>query len=167
MPSAKTIRLTLAPLLLLSFLASIVSLAISASLEAHWRNVGFPNISYRDRERILLAASVWTVILSLYALIGAIFFPGSAAFGILFMLIGFAISFILYLIGSSSLTALTDKVDCGNVDWSRCNVTVGLTVIGWIETIFVFIILLYTIFLGIKASRSGPTTLKRAGLTDA
>ncbi|GAA5900183.1 uncharacterized protein JCM6883_002768 [Sporobolomyces salmoneus] len=167
MVSARVIKLTLAPILLLSVLASIVSLAISASLEAHWRNVGFPNISYRDRERILLAASVWTVIVSIYALIGAVAFPGSPAFGIVFVLVAFAISFILYLIGASSLTALTDKTNCGNVDWSRCNVTKGLVAISWIETIFVFIILLYTIYLGIKASRSGPVSLKRAALTDA
>ncbi|GAA6011659.1 hypothetical protein JCM11491_004724 [Sporobolomyces phaffii] len=167
MVSAKAIKLTLAPLLLLSVLASIVSLAISASLESHWRKTSFPNISYRDRERILLAASVWTVIVSIYALVGAIAFPGSAAFGIVFVLVAFAISFILYLIGASSLTALTDKINCGNVTWSRCNVTKGLVAISWIETIFVFIILLYTIFLGIKASRSGPVALKRAGLTDA
>lgn len=109
MVSARVIKLTLAPILLLSLLASIVSLAISASLESespsptllspssqrrqrgeifiqpvdekqwrtdqslsypsftpsgHWRKTSFPNISYRDRERILLAASIWTVVIS-------------------------------------------------------------------------------------------------------
>ncbi|GAA5882538.1 hypothetical protein JCM16303_002032 [Sporobolomyces ruberrimus] len=167
MVSARVIKLTLAPILLLSLLASIVSLAISASLESHWRKTSFPNISYRDRERILLAASIWTVVISIWALVGALFFAGSAAFGILFVIIAFAISFILYLIGASSLTALTDKINCGNVDWSRCNVTKGLVAISWIETIFVFIVLCYSIFLGIKASRSGPVSIKRAGLTDA
>ncbi|GAA5849690.1 hypothetical protein JCM5353_003879 [Sporobolomyces roseus] len=167
MVSERAIKVTLTPLLVLSFLASIVTLAISASLESHWRKTSFPNVSYRDRERILLAASIFSTVISAYALIGTLVFPGKAAFGILFHLVAFAVAFILYLIGASSLTALTDKINCGNVDWSRCNVTKGLVAIGWIETIFVFIILLYTIFLGIKASRSGPTSLKRAGLTDA
>ncbi|GAA5931743.1 uncharacterized protein JCM15063_001556 [Sporobolomyces koalae] len=167
MVSSRAIKLSLGPLLLLSTLASIVTLAIAASLESHWRDVGFPNKSYRDRERILLAASIWSIVVSIYGLIGTLVFTGSAAFGIVFHLVAFAVAFILYIIGASSLTALTDKINCGNVVWSRCNVTKGLVAISWIETIFVFIILLYTIVLGILAARSGPVALKRAALSDA
>lgn len=60
----------------------------------------------------------------------------SRAFGLLTHLIPIAISFILYLIGVSSLTALTDKVDCGNSGqtFSRCSVVKGLVVISWIDT---------------------------------
>jgi len=32
----------------------------SASLVAHYNSHGYPNISYRDRIRIILAASIWT-----------------------------------------------------------------------------------------------------------
>ncbi|GAA5969977.1 hypothetical protein JCM11641_000216 [Rhodosporidiobolus odoratus] len=165
MVSARFIRVTIGPLTLLSFLASVITLAIAASLEAHWLKVGFPNKSYRDRERILLAAGIWGVIASLYSLVGAFFFPDRSAFGIMFHLVAFTIAFILYLIGSSSLVALTDKVNCGDVDWSRCNITKGLVAIGWIETIFVFALLIFVLILGIK-SRSG-VGMRKSALTDA
>ena len=95
----------------------------------------------------------------------------------------------LYLCGASSLTALVDHVSCGNASetFSRCNVTKGLVAIGcalpyscqrktsrtdrggracsWIETIWVFLILLVVIFLGVKA-RSGAG-IRRGALTDA
>ncbi|GAA6026791.1 hypothetical protein JCM8097_005863 [Rhodosporidiobolus ruineniae] len=165
MVSEVTIRRVFTPLTLLSFLASVVTLAIAASLEAHWAKVGFPNASYRDRERVLLAAGIWGVIISLYSLVGTFFFPDRVAFGIFFHVIAFLIAFFLYLVGSSSLVALTDKIDCGNVDWSRCNITKGLVAIGWIETIFVFIILVFVLVLGFK-SRSG-VGMRKAALTDA
>lgn len=133
-----------------ALLASIVTMSIAASLEAHWNNVGFPNKSYRDRERILLAAGIWGILISgahtvpsapravpdfshpvpraAYSLFGTIFAPGSTAFGIFPHLIAFTIAFILYLVGASSLTALTDKVTCSNAaeTFSRCNTTKAL-----------------------------------------
>ncbi|GAA5999338.1 uncharacterized protein JCM10292_001213 [Rhodotorula paludigena] len=151
--------------MVVSFLASIVTMAIAASLESHWRNTRFPSISHRDRERILLTAGVWGIVISLYSLIGTLVKPDHIAFGILFHLIAFVIAFILYMVGSASLTALVDGVDCGDVDWSRCNVTKGLVVIGWIETVIVFIILIIVVVLGFKA-RSG-SGLRRSALTDA
>ncbi|GAA5888941.1 hypothetical protein JCM5296_002749 [Sporobolomyces johnsonii] len=165
MVSERFIRLSITPLMLLSFLSSVITLAIAASLEAHWANVGFPNTSYRDRERVLLAAGIWGTIISLYALIGTFFFPAHVAFGIMFHLIAFIVAFILYLVGASSLTALTDKIDCGHSTVSRCNVTKGLVAIGWIETIFIFIILIVVFILGVK-SRSGKG-MRRGALTDA
>ncbi|GAA5951938.1 hypothetical protein JCM21900_000096 [Sporobolomyces salmonicolor] len=165
MVSQRFVRLSVTPLLLLSFLSSVITLAIAASLEAHWANVGFPNRSYRDRERVLLAAGIWGTVISLYALVGTFFFPDHIAFGIMFHLIAFIVAFILYLVGASSLTALTDKIDCGHSTVSRCNVTKGLVAIGWIETIWVFIILIIVFIIGLKA-RSGKG-MKRGALTDA
>uniref|UniRef100_A0A0K3CHR8 MARVEL domain-containing protein n=1 Tax=Rhodotorula toruloides TaxID=5286 RepID=A0A0K3CHR8_RHOTO len=170
-----------------ALLASIITMSIAASLEAHWNNVGFPNKSYRDRERILLAAGIWGIIISgantlssaslepnsahtrpraVYSLFGTIFAPGSTAFGIFPHLITFTIAFILYLVGASSLTALTDKVTCSNAaeTFSRCNTTKAL-VGAWIGTIYVFLILVFVSILGIKA-RSGVGARKGA-LTDA
>lgn len=64
------------------------------------------------------------------------FFGQSNAFGLITHLVPMAIAFILYLIGVSSLTALTDKIDCGNVSQSftRCSIVKGLVVISWIDT---------------------------------
>ena len=58
------------------------------------------------------------------------------AFGILAHLVPMTIGWILYLIGSASLTALTDKIDCGlkTETFSRCGVVKGLVVISWIDT---------------------------------
>ncbi|BGP38165.1 hypothetical protein JCM10450v2_002101 [Rhodotorula kratochvilovae] len=167
MVSARAVRLTIVPLMTLSFLSSVIVLAIAASLEAHWRDVGFPSKSHRDRERLLLTAGIWGIIVSLYSLVGTFLKPDSVAFGIMFHLVAFAIAFFLYLCGASSLTALVDHVSCGNANetFSRCNVTKGLVAIGWIETIWVFLILLVVIFLGVKA-RSGAG-IRRGALTDA
>ncbi|GAA5879681.1 hypothetical protein JCM8547_008954 [Rhodosporidiobolus lusitaniae] len=149
------VRIALTPLAVLTLLSSIVTTAISGSLEDHWSKTNsFPSTSYRDRERILLAAGIIGIVVSIYSTIGTLRFADSAAFGIFPNLILWAIVFILGLIGASSLTALTDKIDCGDVDWSRCNVTKGLVAIGWIETIFAFIFLIIVFFLGVKA-RSG------------
>ena len=57
-------------------------------------------------------------------------------FGILPHFIPVLIAFLLFLIGVSSLTALTDKIDCGNPaeTFSRCGIVKGLVVISWIDT---------------------------------
>lgn len=60
----RTVRFGIAPIALLSFLTSVVVMAIAASLEAHWSSVGFPSNSYRDRERLLLVAGIWGTIVS-------------------------------------------------------------------------------------------------------
>ncbi|GAA5829641.1 hypothetical protein JCM11251_000231 [Rhodosporidiobolus azoricus] len=165
MVSERFVKVGIAPVALLTFLASVITLAIAASLESHWLDVGFPNKSYRDRERVLLTAGIVGTLVSAYSLVGAFFFADRLAFGIFFHLIAFTITFLLALIGSASLTALTDKIDCGDVDWSRCNITKGLVAIGWIETIFAFIILIMVLVLGIK-SRSG-VGMRKGALTDA
>jgi len=48
----------------LSFLTSIVVLAIAASLESHWLATGFPSNAARDRERLLLTAGIWGTLVS-------------------------------------------------------------------------------------------------------
>lgn len=82
----------------------------------------------------------WTFsTVSIFSVVGTIAFPDNVAFGIFPHIIGFTILFLLLLIGSSSLTALTDKVSCGNVDWSRCKVTKGLVAIGCVRSFFSFL----------------------------
>ncbi|GAA5862944.1 hypothetical protein JCM3774_006695 [Rhodotorula dairenensis] len=162
MVSERFVRTTVAPLALLTFLTSVVVMAIAASLESRWKSVGFPSNSYRDRERLLLVAGIWGIIVSLYSLVGALVRPTSRAFGILVHIVAFAIAFFLYLCGAASLTSLTSGIDCADVTWSRCNVVKGgLVSTGWIGTIFTFLMLLLAIFLGIKA-RSGVGARKAA-----
>lgn len=60
----RLIRMTIAPVALMTLLTSIVVMAIAASLESHWSSVGFPSNSYRDRERLLLVAGIWGIIVS-------------------------------------------------------------------------------------------------------
>jgi len=57
-------------------------------------------------------------------------------FGLLAHLIPVAIAFILFLIGSASLTALTRPISCVNAGdgFERCNIVKGLVVISWIDT---------------------------------
>lgn len=73
--SDKMIRMSHTPLFALSSVFSLITLAISASLVAHYNDVGYPNISYRDRIRILLAASIWSLLISLVFLGGVIAAP--------------------------------------------------------------------------------------------
>jgi hypothetical protein len=58
------------------------------------------------------------------------------AFGLLAHIVPIAIAFILFLIGSASLTALTRPISCGNSgdSFERCNIVKGLVVISWIDT---------------------------------
>jgi len=153
-----TVRTIHTPGFAISFVASLVALAISASLVKFYNDHGYPNTSYRDRIRILLVASVWTVLISLLLGIGGILFMGRQAVGFISHFIALGIGFILYLIGVSALTALTDKTDCGNAakggDFDRCNTVKGLVIISWIETIILFAILIFTFVLGLKARRT-------------
>ncbi|KAG0666671.1 hypothetical protein C6P46_004337 [Rhodotorula mucilaginosa] len=166
MVSDRLIRMTIAPVALMTLLTSVVVMAIAASLESHWSSVGFPSNSYRDRERLLLVAGIWGIIVSAYSLVGALLKPGHKAFGIFYHLIAYSIAFILYLCGVASLTALTNSIDCGDVTWSRCNVVKGgLVSTGWIGTIFTFIMLVIATFYGIKA-RSGVGA-RNAALNEA
>ncbi|KAH8929135.1 hypothetical protein BT69DRAFT_1346104 [Atractiella rhizophila] len=153
-----TIRTIHTPLLTLSFIVSTITLGISASLVAYYEDHGYPSTSYKDRIRILLAASILGVPLSLYFGIGGVVAMEKKMFGIMPHLIATGITFLLYLIGVSSLTALTDKTDCGNPDkhgdFPRCLVVKSLVAISWVETIFLLILFIFVFALGVKA-RSG------------
>lgn len=182
MPSERAVRYGHAALFTLTLLASIVALAISASLVKYYNDNGYPPANtgaYRDRIRILLTASTWStaisrelrpspyfistashggcarpggetggtslrqatghsrVLLTSVVLLPGFFFLGHhLVFGILTHLIGVAIAFILFIIGASSLTALTRPIDCGRAgdSFSRCNIVKGLVIISWIDT---------------------------------
>ncbi|ORY55322.1 hypothetical protein BCR35DRAFT_310087 [Leucosporidium creatinivorum] len=165
MVSDRLVRLTHTPLFVLTLIISIVTLAMSASLVAHYNSVGYPNVSYRDRIRIILAASIWTTLIAIFFLVGVVVKPASVLFGIFSHLVSLGIAFILLLIGASSLTALTDKQSCGSADFDRCNIVKGLVAVTWIDTIFVFVALIAIFALGIKA-RSGAG-MRRGVLGDA
>lgn len=63
MVSDRAVRLSHTVLYTLTLLSSVVALAISASLVAHYNSDGYPPVntrSYRDRIRIILVASVWS-----------------------------------------------------------------------------------------------------------
>lgn len=85
--------------------------------------------------------------------VGFQLFGHSTIWGILPHLVWVIIGFILYMIGSASLTALTDKLDCGDVSdlFQRCNMVKADVVTGWITTIMLFIALLYLLVLAFKA----------------
>lgn len=77
--------------------------------------------------------------------------------GILPHLVWVVIGFILLMIGTASLTALTDKISCGNPaeTFERCSMVKASVVTGWIDTIMCFIALLYLIGLAFKARAWG------------
>ncbi|RXK37873.1 hypothetical protein M231_04872 [Tremella mesenterica] len=154
--SERGVRLSHSILYGLTLLASIIALAISAALVKYYNDNGYPpahHEAYKARIRILLVASVWTVVFGLIFLIGFNTIGRHVAMGILTHLVPTAIGFILFLIGVSSLTALTDKVDCGNSGQSfkRCDIVKGLVVISWIDTIFLFLSLAFIITLAFIA----------------
>lgn len=63
MVNARAIRLTHSVLFSLVTIASIIALAIAASLVAYYNNYGYPPVNtnpYRDRIRICLAAGIWS-----------------------------------------------------------------------------------------------------------
>lgn len=158
MANERAVRLTHSVLFTLVTLASIVALAISASLVAHYNNEGYPPVNtnpYRDRIRICLAASIWSTFIgckspvlpslsssSLADLLIVVLTVGfqvmgtNVAFGILTHLVPLAIAFILFIIGAGSLTALTSPTDCGAAGqtFDRCSIVKGLVVISWIDT---------------------------------
>ncbi|KAK4687302.1 hypothetical protein P7C73_g2819, partial [Tremellales sp. Uapishka_1] len=160
----------------LLIIVSIVCLAVSGSLVHYYNDHGYPRFhdtAYKQRIRILLVASVWTTVFaraSLFCIlphmhthpsvyppvvltVGFHTIGSHIAFGLLAHLVPIVIGFILFLIGVASLTALTDKVDCGiNAgNFARCDVVKGLVVVSWIETIFLLITLVFLIILALKA----------------
>ncbi|SCV68954.1 BQ2448_1974 [Microbotryum intermedium] len=166
MVSERTVKLVHAPLLGLITLIGIVSLAMSASLVAHYNSRGYPNVSYRDRIRIILAGSIWSLFVTILLVVGVSVKPDNVLFGIFAHIIGLAIAFILLLIGVSSLTALTDKISCSGVEnFSRCKVVKGLVGVTWTQTLLLFIALVFVFALGVKA-RSGAG-MRRSTLVDA
>jgi hypothetical protein len=159
MVNARAVRLTHSVLFVLITICSIIALAISASLVAHYNNYGYPPINtnpYRDRIRICLAAGIWSTFIGCKLILRPISVPvmGSVltiivvltvgfqvmgenvAFGILTHLVPLAIAFILFIIGAGSLTALTNGTDCGDAvyGFDRCNIVKGLVIISWIDT---------------------------------
>ncbi|WVQ93254.1 hypothetical protein IAU59_000320 [Kwoniella sp. CBS 9459] len=156
MPSERAIKIAHTVLFTLVLLASIIALIISATLVAHYNKEGYPPVhtgGYTARIRILLVASVWTTAFGIALTVGFQLLGNHLAFGLLAHLVPITIGFILYLIGSASLTALTDKIDCGRSgdSFSRCGVVKGLVVISWIDTIFLVITLAFLITLAFVA----------------
>ncbi|KAI5476247.1 hypothetical protein MNV49_007947 [Pseudohyphozyma bogoriensis] len=165
MVSERAVRVFHPILFVLITIAGIISLAISASLVKHYNDTAYPSTSIRDRVRLLLVASIWTVLFGLYLLIGVLVNSGHILFGICSHLFTLTVSFLLFLIGAAALTSSVDKHSCDVLNFSRCNIVKGLVAISWIETIFVFIALLAVFGLGIK-SRSGAG-MRRSTLLDA
>ncbi|WVW79324.1 hypothetical protein I302_101292 [Kwoniella bestiolae CBS 10118] len=156
MPSDRAVRISHSVLFGLTLLVSIIALIISATLVAHYNNEGYPPVhtgAYTARIRILLVASVWTVFFGIILTVGFQLLGTHLAFGILSHLIPTTIGFILYLIGSASLTGLTAKIDCGKSGdgFSRCGVVKGLVVVSWIDTIILLITLIFLITLAFIA----------------
>jgi hypothetical protein len=83
---------------------------------------------YRHGQPELTSAVIFTV--------GFQVLGTTVVFGLLTHLVGVAIAFILFIIGASSLTALTNGIDCGvaGQGFDRCNIVKGLVIISWIDT---------------------------------
>ncbi|WWC64061.1 uncharacterized protein I303_106668 [Kwoniella dejecticola CBS 10117] len=156
MPSDRAVRISHSVLFGLTLLVSIIALIISATLVAHYNKDGYPPVhtsAYTARIRILLVASVWMTAFGIILTVGFQLLGNHVAFGILSHLVPTTIGFILYVIGAASLTALTDKIDCGKSgdSYSRCGVVKGLVVISWIDTIILLITLVFLITLAFVA----------------
>lgn len=132
---------------------------------SHYNDVGYPNVSYRDRIRILLAGSIWSLLISIVFAVGVIIAGSNILFGIFSHLIALGIAFILLMVGSASLVALTSDTNCDDVAWSRCGTVKGLVGVAWVETVLLFIALVLIFALGVKA-RSGAG-MRRGVLSDA
>ncbi|ORY24773.1 hypothetical protein BCR39DRAFT_595232 [Naematelia encephala] len=150
--SDNAVRITHSVLFGITLLISIIALGFSGSLVGHYNSDGYPKEhtgAYRDRIRILLVASVWTTAFAIILVIGFQLLGRHRAFGLLSHLVTITIGFILFLVGSASLTALTDKISCGvkSQGFSRCNIVKGLVVISWIDTIFLLLCLIFLIVL--------------------
>lgn len=77
MVSERGIRTSHTVLFALILIASIITLAISASLVSHYNGDGYPmyhTTAYKERIRILLVASVWTVVFGSTSLLST--YPG-------------------------------------------------------------------------------------------
>jgi len=158
MVSDSAVKISHTVLFTLTLIASIVALAISGSLVGHYNNDGYPEFhhgAYTARIRILLVASVWTVAFSIVLIIGFQMLGNHRAFGILAHLVPITIGWILFLIGSASLTALTNAIRCGQGegDYDRCNIVKGLVIISWIDTIFLTLVIAFVLTLGLIAHR--------------
>ncbi|KAG7528331.1 hypothetical protein FFLO_06242 [Filobasidium floriforme] len=169
MPSERSLKILHTPWLVLSTITSIVALAISASLVDYYNNNGYPAIDgdYKPRIRIVLVASVWMAFFSIYLLVGFLLAPGNILFGILAHWVALTIGFLLFLIGNSSLTSLTDGTSCGNVGdaFRRCNIVKGLVVVAWIDVIVIFVMWLFVTLLAWKARKA--LGIHRSSLLDA
>lgn len=169
MVSESHVRSVHLPGFVLSTLASIVTLAIAASLVKFYNDHGYPDVSYRDRIRITLVAAVLAVPISLWFAIGGVMMMGHRAMSLLVHLVSLAITFILFIIGVSSLTALTHKTDCGNPlkggDFPRCKTVKGLVAVAWIETVILFILLVFVTMMAVRARRT--VGIKNGTMLDA
>ncbi|TXT08717.1 hypothetical protein VHUM_02845 [Vanrija humicola] len=103
----RAIRITHTILFILLFIIGIVSVGISGYLVGDYNKHGYPKIhtaAFRDRLKITLTASVWTVLFTLILGIGFQVAGHKPAFGILTHLIPIAIGFILFIIGAGSVS---------------------------------------------------------------
>lgn len=66
----------------------------------------------------------------MYFLIGVLVRPALVAFGIMAHLVANLIGFLLFIIGSAALTAITNNKSCGVLNFSRCNIVKGASVLA-------------------------------------
>ncbi|WVQ81209.1 hypothetical protein IAT38_003331 [Cryptococcus sp. DSM 104549] len=152
MPSERVVRTSHIASFTLIIIASLIAVGLSGYLVGKYNSDGYPPVhthAYRDRIRIVLVASVWSAAFGLILTGGFHALGRKPAFGLLTHLVPVAIGFILFLIGTSALTALTTKIDCGKSGdtFSHCRTVKGLVVISWIDTIFLFITLIFLVIL--------------------
>ncbi|KAL1405998.1 hypothetical protein Q8F55_007681 [Vanrija albida] len=156
----RAIRIVHTILFVLLFIIGIVSVGVSGFLVGEYNKNGYPKIhtaAFRDRLRITLTASVWTVVWTLFLGIGFQVAGHKPLFGILTHLVPIAIAFILFIIGAGSLTGLLEKIDCGKVgdDVARCTLNKSAMGVAWAETIVLFVTLVFIIAIAFKARAWG------------
>jgi len=136
----------------LVLLIGIIALAMSASVVAYQNEHGAPGGGIQARVRILLVASVWTVVIVLYLLVGVILSARSWILGILVHFVLTVIGFFLYLIGAATVTSFLRSHE--GLNFPRRGVVHGLEIVSWIETVLLFILLPFIIGVGLKSRES-------------
>jgi len=158
--------LKLGHLVLFGFISivSIIELAITSAQVKLYNDNGYPDTSIRDRTRLLLVASIWSVAFYLYLTFAFLLASGRVISGVLVHLIGTTIAFLLFIIGSAALQARMTG-ECGKSGFYRCNVERGVQIVAWIDTVFIFISWVFVVALAFKARGNGG--VRRSTLVDA
>jgi len=138
-------------------LVSLIELIITAILvHDDNSNGGLYSHTIRDRERFLLFTSLWTILFSIFYIVGFLKASGSFLLSIASHGIWLFITWVVLLAGAAAITdTLGGSATCGRFGLPHCHQLTATEAFAWINWILLTFAFFIVVFTGARSMRSG------------